>query len=213
METMNDLKQWREAITRYQMAVEELKSDLKIIDMDWKVQLGYSPIEHLKTRVKTIESMQNKLIKKGYEMTPENVQNYLFDVAGARIVTSFQEDVYLILAHLRDRDDYRIQEVKDYIVAPKPSGYRSLHVIADVKVVLHQTVAWIPVEIQVRTLSMDFWAATEHKLNYKYQQGEVPQTAILALKHTAEAAFELDAQMSQIRKEIMQEHKSAEETR
>ncbi|MGL5917005.1 MAG: GTP pyrophosphokinase, partial [Culicoidibacterales bacterium] len=177
-------KKWREVLGRYQMAVEELQSDLKIIDMDWKTEFGYSPIEHMKIRVKTIDSIENKLLKKGYEMTPENIVNYLFDVAGARIVTSFQEDAYLILAHLQTRDDYRICKIKDYIAKPKASGYRSIHVLAEIEVVLHRDVVWIPVEIQIRTLSRDFWAATEHKLQYKYPDGDIPTTAMLALKQT-----------------------------
>ncbi|MGL5531478.1 MAG: GTP pyrophosphokinase [Culicoidibacterales bacterium] len=204
-------KKWREVLGRYQMAVEELQSDLKIIDMDWRTQFGYSPIEHLKIRVKTLESIEKKLLKKGHEMIPENIEKYLFDVAGARIVTSFQEDAYLILAHLQSRDDYRICQIKDYIAKPKQSGYRSIHVLAEIEVVLHREVVWIPVEIQIRTLSMDFWAATEHKLQYKYPAGNIPQTAMNALQQTAMAAQRLDIEMSMIRQEIMQHTQETEE--
>ncbi|MGL5296775.1 MAG: GTP pyrophosphokinase [Culicoidibacterales bacterium] len=197
-------------MTRYQIAIEELKSDLNIIDMDWKIRLGYSPIEHLKVRVKSIESIQKKLQKKSLDETVDNITTKLHDIAGARIVTNFEGDVYLILQHLQHRDDYRIMKVKDYIQKPKPSGYRSVHVLAEIEVVLHERVVWIPVEIQIRTLSMDFWAATEHKLQYKYQNGSIPQQAIDALKQTALVATQLDSEMSVIRQQIVSHEQNKE---
>lgn len=206
-----ELKQWPKLLAYYQMAAEELQSDLKIIDMDWKIRLGYSPIEHLKVRMKSIESIEKKLVKKGYPANFENVKKYVFDLVGARIITSFQEDVYLILAHLEQRDDYRILRVKDYIAHPKESGYRSLHVIAEIEVVLHHETVWIPIEIQVRTLAMDFWAATEHKLQYKYPTGDVPQTAIMGLQQIAMASQKLDEGMSLIRQEIIQQTQDEEQ--
>lgn len=206
-----ELVQWPKLLAYYQMAAEELQSDLKIIDMDWKRRLGYSPIEHLKVRIKSIESVQKKLAKKGYPFTFEHAKSQVSDLVGARIVTSFQEDVYLLLAHLEQRDDYRILKVKDYIVHPKKSGYRSLHVIAEIEVILHHETVWIPIEIQIRTLAMDFWAATEHKLQYKYPKGNIPETAMNGLQQIAMTAQKLDQGMSLIRQEIIQQSQEEEQ--
>ncbi|MGL4623771.1 MAG: GTP pyrophosphokinase [Culicoidibacterales bacterium] len=206
-----ELKAWPKLLAYYQMAAEELESDLKIIDMDWKIRLGYSPIEHLKVRIKSIDSIQKKLDKKGYSANFENVKLHVLDLVGARIITSFEEDVYLILAHLQERDDYRILKVKDYIVHPKPSGYRSLHVIAEIEVVLHHETVWIPIEIQVRTLAMDFWAATEHKLQYKYPKGNIPEAAMIGLQQIATTSQKLDQGMSLIRQEIIQRTQEEEQ--
>jgi putative GTP pyrophosphokinase len=124
------------------------------------------------------------------------------DVAGIRIVTSFRDDIYEILRHLEARDDLDIIEIKDYIKHPKPSGYRSLHLIVKTKVYLAERIIWVPAEIQIRTLAMDFWAATEHKLQYKYQH-DVPESSKEELIEAALMADALDTQMGRIRQEIL----------
>jgi putative GTP pyrophosphokinase len=123
-------------------------------------------------------------------------------VAGIRIVTSFRDDIYEILRHLEARDDLDIIEIKDYIEHPKPSGYRSLHLIVKTKVYLAERIIWVPAEIQIRTLAMDFWAATEHKLQYKYQH-EVPESSKEELIEASRMADALDTQMGRIRQEIL----------
>ena len=123
-------------------------------------------------------------------------------MAGIRIVMSFRDDIYEILRHLEARDDLDIIEIKDYIKYPKPSGYRSLHLIVKTKVYLAERIIWVPAEIQIRTLAMDFWAATEHKLQYKYQH-DVPESSKEELIEAALMADALDTQMGRIRQEIL----------
>lgn len=194
--------QWRERFRYYEMAITELESDLGIIDLDWQTRLGYSPIEHVKTRMKTLPSIIKKMNQKGLPLEVEALWDNIYDVAGVRIVTSFRDDIYAILDHLKKRDDLQIDEIKDYIQHPKPSGYRSLHLIVRTKVYLAERVIWVPAEIQIRTLAMDFWAATEHKLQYKYQH-QIPETSRQELTEAARMADALDTQMGRIREQIL----------
>ncbi|WP_214824819.1 GTP pyrophosphokinase [Exiguobacterium algae] len=194
--------QWRECFRYYEMAITELESDLGIIDLDWQTRLGYSPIEHVKTRMKTLPSIVRKMKRKELPLDVESLWENVHDVAGIRIVTSFRDDIYAILRHLETRDDLKIEVVKDYIEHPKPSGYRSLHLIVKTKVYLAERIIWVPAEIQIRTLAMDFWAATEHKLQYKYQH-DVPSESREELIEAARMADALDTQMGRIRHEIL----------
>ncbi|MEW8967298.1 GTP pyrophosphokinase family protein [Exiguobacterium alkaliphilum] len=195
-------QQWRERFRYYEMAITELESDLGIIDLDWQTRLGYSPIEHVKTRMKTLPSIVRKMKQKELPLEVDALWDHVHDVAGVRIVTSFRDDIYAILEHLRKRDDLQIDEVKDYIKHPKPSGYRSLHLIVRTKVYLAERIIWVPAEIQIRTLAMDFWAATEHKLQYKYQQ-QIPEASRHELTEAANMADALDTQMGRIREQIL----------
>ena len=194
--------QWREHFRYYEMAITELESDLGIIDLDWQTRLGYSPIEHVKTRMKTLPSIVRKMKRKDLPLEVSALWEHVHDVAGIRIVTSFRDDIYEILRHLEARDDLAIIEIKDYIEHPKPSGYRSLHLIVKTKVYLAERIIWVPAEIQIRTLAMDFWAATEHKLQYKYQH-EVPESSKEELIEASRMADALDTQMGHIRQEIL----------
>ena len=193
---------WREHFRYYEMAITELESDLGIIDLDWQTRLGYSPIEHVKTRMKTLPSIVRKMKRKELPLDVEALWEHIHDVAGIRIVTSFRDDIYAILHHLQTRDDLDIIEIKDYIEHPKPSGYRSLHLIVKTKVYLADRIIWVPAEIQIRTLAMDFWAATEHKLQYKYQHA-VPEASKEELIEASLMADALDTQMGRIRQEIL----------
>lgn len=195
-------EKWREYFRYYEMAMSELESDLGIIEVDWQLRFGYSPIEHVKTRMKTLPSILGKMKRKGLPFDADVLWENIHDVAGVRIVTSFRDDIYEIVRHLENRDDVRIVEKKDYIQKPKPSGYRSLHLIVETKVYLSDRIVWIPAEIQIRTLAMDFWASTEHKLQYKFKQ-QIPDHSREELMAAAVTADALDTQMSAIRKEIM----------
>ncbi|WP_414055891.1 GTP pyrophosphokinase [Macrococcus equi] len=152
----------------YEMGLLELTSDIDIIDLEWQARYGYSPFEHVKTRIKAPLSLREKINRKGVEPSLEAIRANIFDIIGVRIVTTFEEDVYKICELLSSRSDLRIVRVKDYIKQPKPSGYKSLHLIVETELVLSEGVKWIPAEIQIRTLAMDFFASTEHKLQYKY---------------------------------------------
>ncbi|MEH7304586.1 GTP pyrophosphokinase [Neobacillus drentensis] len=194
---------WRGFFLLYQMALHELESDFKIIDLEWKTQHGYSPIEHLKTRMKTIKSLVEKIQKKEIHLTQEAVRNEIRDIAGVRIVTSFIEDVYMLKEHIEQREDIRMISVKDYIQDPKMSGYKSLHLIVETQVILSNEILWVPAEIQIRTSAMDFWASTEHKLNYKYQGETIPEDAKKQLIELAKASSIMDKEMSRLRAKLL----------
>ncbi|KON90458.1 GTP pyrophosphokinase [Sporosarcina globispora] len=194
---------WRGFFLPYQMALHELESDFKIIDLAWKTQHGYSPIEHMKTRMKTIKSLVEKIQKKEIHLTQEAVRNEIRDIAGVRIVTSFIEDVYMLKEHIEQREDIRIIRVKDYIQDPKMSGYKSLHLIVETQVILSNEILWVPAEIQIRTSAMDFWASTEHKLNYKYQGETIPEDAKKQLIELAKASSLMDKEMSRLRAKLL----------
>ncbi|GAA0134656.1 GTP pyrophosphokinase YwaC [Paenibacillus sp. YSY-4.3] len=199
---LRKLEEWKKLPTLYQLALDELKNKIKLIQTEWKILNGYSPIEHIKTRIKEPKSILDKLERKGLEMTVDNMVNKIHDIAGMRIVFSFVKDIYKLLDHLRHREDLTIIEIKDYIAKPKPNGYQSLHVIVAVPLTLFEGQRWMKVEIQMRTLAMDFWASMEHILFYKYDK-QVPQHVVQELTEAAKAADALDKKMHGLRREIM----------
>lgn len=199
-------KYWDTLFNQYEMALNELKSDFQIIDLDWKTRYGYTPIEHIKARIKDPLSLLKKLERKSISLTPDifqTIQSQIFDIAGLRIVTTFIDDVYAMKDHIIEREDIRVIRIKDYIENPKPSGYKSLHMVVETKVITSSGVLWVPAEIQIRTSSMDFWAATEHKLNYKYEGGDIPEEAKEQLVELSKASFMWDQQMSLLRNQLL----------
>ncbi|MFC9601064.1 GTP pyrophosphokinase family protein [Peribacillus butanolivorans] len=197
------LDNWRGFFLPYQMALHELESDFKVIDLEWKTQLGYSPIEHMKTRMKKLRSLVEKIQRKEIPLTQESVRNEIRDILGVRIVTSFIDDVYMLKEHIEQREDIRMIRVKDYIQDPKMSGYKSLHLIVETQVILSNEIIWVPAEIQIRTSAMDFWASTEHKLNYKYQGETIPEDAQKQLIELAKASSLMDKEMSRLRTKLL----------
>lgn len=187
----------------YEMGLLELQSDIEIIDLEWQARYGYSPFEHIKTRIKSPMSLKEKIEKKGVDFTPEAIRENIFDIIGVRIVTSFEDDVYQIYELLKNRNDLRIKRVKDYIKNPKPSGYKSLHLIVETELVLSEGVKWIPAEIQIRTLAMDFFASTEHKLQYKYNTKALSDDIRNELKEIANVSSALDQKMTEVRNTIL----------
>ncbi|WP_416367250.1 GTP pyrophosphokinase [Paenibacillus sanfengchensis] len=199
---LRKLEEWKKLPTLYQLALDELKNKIKLVQTEWKIHNGYSPIEHIKTRIKEPRSILEKLERKGFALTVDNMVNQIHDIAGMRIVFSFAQDIYSLLDHLRQREDINIIEIKDYIEHPKPNGYQSLHVIVAVPLTLFEGQRWMKVEIQMRTLAMDFWASMEHILYYKYDK-QVPSHVIRELTEAARAADALDKKMHGLRREIM----------
>ncbi|WP_414049332.1 GTP pyrophosphokinase [Macrococcus animalis] len=187
----------------YEMGLLELTSDIDIIDLEWQARYGYSPFEHVKTRIKAPLSLREKLKRKGVDLTLEAIRENIFDIIGVRIVTTFEEDVYKICELLSGRSDLRVVRVKDYIKNPKASGYKSLHLIVETELVLSEGVKWIPAEIQIRTLAMDFFASTEHKLQYKYNTKQLSDEIRKELREVADASSELDRKMTEVRNTIL----------
>nr|WP_237391917.1 GTP pyrophosphokinase family protein [Paenibacillus dendrobii] len=199
---LNQFNEWKKLPMLYQLALEELQNKIKLIKTELKLQDGYSPIEHIKVRIKEPKSIMNKLERKGFDFTLDNILTHIHDIAGMRIVCAFVRDIYRLLDHFSHRDDIRVIEIKDYIANPKPNGYQSLHVIVAVPLILFEGTRWMKVEIQMRTLAMDFWASMEHIIYYKYDK-QVPNHVVGELKEAAEAADKLDHQMLRLREEIL----------
>ncbi len=157
----------RAVIQKYQAAMREMEVRLEIIDQDLSLKKHRNPIHHVESRIKKPTSIFEKLGRYGKEPTLANMEKYIMDIAGLRVICSYIHDVYILLEVLRMQDDLEIVTVKDYIENPKPNGYRSLHVIVRIPVYFLDKKELIPVEVQLRTIAMDFWASLEHDLKYK----------------------------------------------
>ncbi len=191
--------EWDHFLLPYQQALEELKVKLKGVRTQYKQQKTHGPIEFVTSRVKPIESILEKQIRLG--IADADLSTDMEDIAGIRIMSQFVEDIYDVVNLLRQREDLTILEERDYITHQKESGYRSYHLICLYPVQLSSNQKNVLVEIQIRTLAMNFWATIEHSLNYKYK-GEYPEEIKRRLKKSAESAFQLDEEMSHIRSEI-----------
>ncbi|MBQ5337482.1 MAG: GTP pyrophosphokinase family protein, partial [Oscillospiraceae bacterium] len=169
----------------YDSAIHMIETKLEIIDSEFQSNFSRNPIHNISSRLKSPESIANKLIKKGIPITAESILSNLHDIAGVRVICHYIEDIYQIAHYLSMHDDIRIIKQKDYIQNPKPSGYRSLHLIVTVPVYLSTGKKVVPVEIQIRTIAMDFWASLEHQLRYK-TKNNVPEDLSEELKSLAD---------------------------
>ena len=191
---------WQLFLAPYEQAVDELKLKLKNLRKEFRIEHRRAPIEFVTGRVKTRESILEKMEVR--KIAPEDVLVGVQDIAGVRIMCQFVEDIYEVANILKNRQDFKVLLIRDYIQNRKPSGYRSYHMVLEYPVQLASgEVKQLIVEVQIRTLAMSFWATIEHSLNYKYQ-GEYPQEILERLERASEAAFRLDEEMSEIRDEI-----------
>ena len=191
---------WQLFLAPYEQAVDELKLKLKNLRKEFRIEHRRAPIEFVTGRVKTRESILEKMEVR--KIAPEDVLVGVQDIAGVRIMRQFVEDIYEVANILKNRQDFKVLLIRDYIQNRKPSGYRSYHMVLEYPVQLASgEVKQLIVEVQIRTLAMNFWATIEHSLNYKYQ-GEYPQEILERLERASEAAFRLDEEMSEIRDEI-----------
>ncbi len=163
----SELEKLDNIMIKYISALKILETQIEIINDDFKYIKKYNPIEHVKTRIKTADSIINKLRKNNLDFTIENVINYINDIIGVRIICSFKEDVYELIDILKKSKNIKVINEKDYINNPKTSGYRSYHMIIEVPVELINEKTYVKAEIQIRTLAMDLWASLDHKLSYK----------------------------------------------
>ncbi|WP_019122226.1 GTP pyrophosphokinase [Brevibacillus massiliensis] len=191
---------WDLYLLPYGQAVEELKVKLKNIRNEWKKRNEHSPIEFVMGRVKSVNSIYSKAARMGVAID-ENVGWQLLDLAGIRIICQFLDDISKVVKMLRQRQDMRIRQEKDYVTQPKPSGYRGYHLVVEYPLMTSRGQVTIPVEIQIRTLGMNFWATIEHSLNYKYE-GIIPTNIRQRLIEAAKASNTLDYEMNNIREEI-----------
>lgn len=186
----------------YSCAAMEIETKFNVLNEEFSLQHDRNPIASIKTRLKSVESTQEKLRRKGLGVTVENIEGHLNDVAGIRVVCPFIDDVYMIADSFLKQDDIRLIEKKDYIKNPKEGGYRSLHLIVEVPIFLAQQKKLMRAEIQLRTIAMDFWASLEHQLTYKKDVENICDVH-KELKICAEINAELDERMTAIKKSIM----------
>lgn len=190
----------------YTAALKQIETKIEIINNEFKTLHKYNPIEHVSSRIKSKQSINNKLKKKGLEPTYENLVKTINDVAGIRIICSFIPDIYKLVEMLENMQDITIVKKKDYVTNPKDNGYSSYHLIVSVPVSLSIGTIGVKVEIQIRTMAMDFWASLEHKIKYKYDK-EIPKAVKKELKECAKMTQKLDKRMSHLGRNLMEEEK------
>lgn len=201
VERNSDVDSWKEVVLIYNSALKQISTKLEILNDEFQHVHMYNPIEHIKSRMKTSESIVKKLKRYGYESTIENMVQYINDIAGIRVICSFTSDIYEIADMIRGQSDIRVIGVKDYIVSPKASGYRSYHMLVTVPVYLSDRIVDTKVEIQIRTVAMDFWASLEHKIHYKFE-GNAPEKIKNELVECAKMVSDLDAKMLSLNEEV-----------
>ncbi len=200
-EEHDQVTSWTEVILVYNAALKEIGTKLEILNEEFKHVHRYNPIEHIKSRIKTSESIVKKLKRHGYESTIENMVQYVNDIAGIRVICSFTSDIYRIAEMISNQNDIKILSIKDYIKNPKESGYKSYHMIVSIPIFLSDRMVDTKVEIQIRTVAMDFWASLEHKIRYKFE-GEAPQHIKEELVECARMVSDLDSRMLSLNDEI-----------
>ena len=185
----------------YDSAIEVVRTYLNILDGEFSVKFQRNPIHNIESRLKSPQSIIEKLRKKNYPVTTESAQKNLLDIAGIRVTCCYISDIYAIVEMLTRRDDFTVIKQKDYIKKPKPSGYRSYHLIINVPVYLSTTKKYAPVEIQIRTIAMDFWASLEHQLKYKTTTQLTPEIS-KELRECADSIADTDLRMQRLYMEI-----------
>lgn len=200
-EFVENLIQFQKLMMMYNCAIREVKTKLEVLNDELSLDSKRNPIEYIQSRVKKPVSIVQKLQRRGLPLSLESVIAHLNDVAGIRVVCSFVDDIYHIAEMLTRQDDIRLIQVKDYIQNPKPNGYRSYHLIVEIPVFFSNKKQPLRVEVQIRTMAMDFWASLEHKMKYKKSD---PNAALLVneLRECAEVIAQTDRKMMELRKRI-----------
>lgn len=197
----DEVEEWNAALLLYDAALKEVNTKLEILNNEFKLAHQYNPIEHIISRLKTPQSIAKKLRHNQKELTVDNIINYVNDVAGIRIICSFTSDIYRIADLVSRQSDIKVLKVKDYIMCPKDNGYTSYHMIISIPVFLTDRTVETKVEIQIRTIAMDFWASLEHKIYYKFE-GNAPENIRKELKECSEIVAYLDQKMLTLNEEI-----------
>ena len=181
----------------YSAAIREVQTKLQILDEDFEMMHDHDPIHHMESRVKSMESILGKMERKGLDLSLESIVENLTDIAGVRVICHYVDDIYEVAHLLKSHADVEVIKETDYIKNPKPNGYRSLHLVVKIPVYFVDGVVKMPVEIQIRTMAMNFWASLEHKLRYK-SNGAIPGFIANELKECSETIAETDLKMQRI---------------
>lgn len=209
--TYDQIDQWTSLMFLYNSALKEINVKIEILNNEFVHIYNYNPIEHIKSRLKTPESIVKKLKRYGYDVTMENMTEKLSDIAGIRIICSFTSDIYQIADMISSQSDVTVLYVKDYIKSPKPNGYKSYHMVVTIPIYLSDGPVETKVEIQIRTVAMDFWASLEHKIYYKFE-GNAPAYLQQELKACADVVDMLDAKMYSLNEAILELSQEQEQT-
>lgn len=204
-ERFSEVDAWKTNMFLYNAALKEVGTKIEILNEEFLNVHNYNPIEHIKSRVKSPESIVRKLKRNGYEVTIENMVKHLNDIAGIRIICSFTSDIYMIAEMISNQSDITVIQIKDYIANPKENGYKSYHLVVSVPIYLSDGPVDVKVEIQIRTIAMDFWASLEHKIYYKFE-GNAPLHIRNDLKQCADIVEVLDGRMLSLN-EIVKQYK------
>ena len=194
-------RQFQQSMMMYSCAIREVKTKLEVLNDELSIRNKRNPIEMIKSRVKKPESIIEKLTRRGLSLDIDSMMTNLNDIAGVRVICSFVDDIYDIATMLINQDDVKIIEIKDYIKNPKPNGYRSYHMIIEIPVFFSDKKQFMRVEVQIRTIAMDFWASVEHKIKYK-KEIEGAEEIIKELKECADIISSTDDRMQNIRKRL-----------
>lgn len=201
-EALSDsVESWQEVTLVYNAALRQIETKMEILNDEFQHIHQYNPIEHIKTRIKKPESIVKKLKRYGYESTIENMVEYCNDIAGIRIICSFTSDIFRVAEMIKEQKDIKVINIKDYITYPKSSGYKSYHMIVSIPVYLSDKIVDTKVEIQIRTVAMDFWASLEHKIHYKFE-GDAPRHIKEELVECARMVSDLDARMLALNEQL-----------
>lgn len=200
-EKLREAKSFNKLMMEYQAAIMEVETRLKVLNTEFSQEYNRNPFESIKSRLKSPTSIYEKLERKGYPITVESIREHLTDVAGLRVICSFPDDIYRLAKLFTRQDDIILLREKDYIRNPKSNGYRSLHHIVGVPIFLSKEKKYMKVEVQFRTIAMDFWASVEHKLKYK-KNVDHAEEIVGQLKACADSIEMLDHQMQKIRDRI-----------
>lgn len=195
------MREMRRLSLTYKFGIDEVMTKISILRDEFRHMQNYNPVEHVGSRLKSFESIAAKCRRKGIPLHPDAVRAQMFDIAGVRVTCSFVSDIYRVRDMLVGQSDITVLEERDYIAHPKGNGYKSLHLIVQVPVFLSDRVEHVVVEIQLRTIAMDFWASLEHKIYYKYDR-QVPRHLTDSLKLAADVAASLDSSMERIHDEV-----------
>ena len=188
---------YRELMSYYRCAMMEVSTKFNVLDEEMSLQYDRNPIEAIKTRLKSPESIMDKLSRRGLPFSAESIEQNLNDIAGVRVICAYISDIYMLRDALLRQDDIVLLQEKDYIKNPKPNGYRSLHIIVETPIFLHDQKKQMRVEVQFRTMAMDWWASVEHKLRYK--KPAAPEEVNSELKECAEISADLDKRLEKLR--------------
>ena len=198
-QVLQNMQPFMDLMMYYECALMEIETKLKVLNNEFAMQHNRNPFESIKCRLKKPMSIIGKMKKKGLDITIDNITENLTDIAGVRVICSFPEDIYAVSELLTKQDDIKVVQVKDYIRNPKSNGYRSLHLIVEVPIFLSKQKKYMKVEVQFRTIAMDFWASLEHQLKYKKDNLKHPEIIAQELKKCADTITAMDYKMQEIR--------------